>query len=70
MAYYVNTERAMQPNLLLLDVGDAPYNTNVANLFEGEPVIKIMNMMGYDAMAIGIRLRLPFKRDGEKQQTR
>ncbi|HNR80655.1 MAG TPA: 5'-nucleotidase C-terminal domain-containing protein, partial [Mesotoga infera] len=53
MAYYVSTERAIQPDLLLLDVGDAPYNTNVANLFEGEPVIKIMNMMGYDAMAIG-----------------
>ncbi len=53
MAYFVNTERAMQPNLLLLDVGDAPYNTNVANLFEGEPVIKIMNMMGYDAMVLG-----------------
>ncbi|HNS36096.1 MAG TPA: hypothetical protein PKI70_08280, partial [Mesotoga sp.] len=43
----------MQPNLLLLDVGDAPYNTNFANLFEGEPVIKIMNMMGYDAMVLG-----------------
>ena len=53
MAYYVKTERAIQPNLLLLDVGDAPYNTNVANLFEGEPVIKIMNMMGYDAMVLG-----------------
>ncbi len=53
MAYYVNSEREMQSALLLLDVGDAPYNTNVANLFEGEPVIKIMNMMGYDAMVLG-----------------
>ena len=53
MAYYVKTERAIQPDLLLLDVGDAPYNTNVANLFEGEPVIRIMNMMGYDAMVLG-----------------
>ncbi len=53
MARFVNDMRAIQPNLLLLDVGDAPYNTNVANLFEGEPVIRLMNLMGYDAMAIG-----------------
>lgn len=53
MARFVNEMRAVQPNLLLLDVGDAPYNTNVANLFEGEPVIRLMNLMGYDAMAIG-----------------
>lgn len=53
MAYYVASERENQSELLLLDVGDAPYNTNVANLFEGEPVMKIMNMMGYDAMVLG-----------------
>ena len=53
MANIVEATRAKQPNTLLVDVGDAPYNTNVANLFEGRPVIEIMNLMGYDAMAIG-----------------
>ena len=53
MVEYVKDMREKQTNLLMLDIGDAPYNTNVANLFEGEPVINIMNMMGYDAMVLG-----------------
>ena len=53
MSKTVSDIRASQNNLLLLDVGDAPYNTNVANMFEGRPVISIMNLMKYDAMAIG-----------------
>ncbi|HQF34052.1 MAG TPA: bifunctional UDP-sugar hydrolase/5'-nucleotidase, partial [Petrotogaceae bacterium] len=53
MSKTVSDIRASQNNLLLLDVGDAPYNTNVANMFEGRPVISIMNLMRYDAMAIG-----------------
>ncbi|MDD8040695.1 MAG: 5'-nucleotidase C-terminal domain-containing protein [Thermotogota bacterium] len=53
MSQYVNQVWEDQKELLLLDVGDAPYNTNVANLFEGEPVIRIMNWMEYDAMVLG-----------------
>jgi len=53
MVEYVKNMRARQDNLLMLDIGDAPYNTNVANLFEGEPVMQLMNLMGYNAMAIG-----------------
>jgi 2',3'-cyclic-nucleotide 2'-phosphodiesterase (5'-nucleotidase family) len=53
MVEYVKSMRERQSNLLMLDIGDAPYNTNVANLFEGEPVINIMNLMGYDAMVLG-----------------
>jgi len=53
MARFVKDLKAANPNVILLDVGDAPYNTNVANLFEGKPVIEVMNYMGYDAMAIG-----------------
>ena len=53
MVDFVKEMRAAQPNLMLLDIGDAPYNTNVANLFEGEPVMVLMNMMGYDAMVLG-----------------
>jgi 2',3'-cyclic-nucleotide 2'-phosphodiesterase (5'-nucleotidase family) len=53
MSEYVNQVWETQKELMLLDVGDAPYNTNVANLFEGEPVIRIMNWMEYDAMVLG-----------------
>jgi len=53
MARFVRDLKAGNPDVILLDVGDAPYNTNVANLFEGRPVIEVMNYMGYNAMAIG-----------------
>lgn len=53
LAKFVEDFKAANPNVVLLDIGDAPYNTNVANLFEGKPVIEVMNLMGYDAMAIG-----------------
>ena len=53
MAEFVRDLKAGNPNVILVDVGDAPYNTNVANLFEGKPVMEVMNYMGYDAMAIG-----------------
>ena len=53
MARFVRDLKAGNPNVILVDVGDAPYNTNVANLFEGKPVMEVMNYMGYDAMAIG-----------------
>jgi len=53
MARFVADFKAVNPNVVLLDIGDAPYNTNVANMFQGKPVMEIMNRMGYDAMAIG-----------------
>ncbi len=40
-------------NVLLLDAGDAWHGTNVANMFEGESVVEVMNLMVYDAMALG-----------------
>lgn len=40
-------------NLLLLDAGDVTHGTNLANVFEGETVITLLNMLGYDAMAPG-----------------
>jgi len=39
--------------VLLLDAGDAIHGTVLSNLFYGEPVIEVMNAMGYDAMEIG-----------------
>ncbi|MCF6460411.1 5'-nucleotidase C-terminal domain-containing protein [Clostridium sp. Cult3] len=53
MKKFVDETRKRQPNTLLVDIGDAPYNTNVANMFKGKPVIEIMNMMEYDAMVLG-----------------
>lgn len=39
--------------VLLLDAGDATHGTILSNFFDGEPVIDVMNAMGYDAMEIG-----------------
>ncbi len=53
MVEYVKNMKERQDNILMLDIGDAPYNTNVANIFEGEPVMQLMNLMDYDAMVLG-----------------
>ncbi|MBA4418151.1 MAG: multifunctional 2',3'-cyclic-nucleotide 2'-phosphodiesterase/5'-nucleotidase/3'-nucleotidase [Syntrophus sp. (in: bacteria)] len=38
---------------LLLAAGDMIQGSNWANLFQGEPVIEVMNEMGFDAMVVG-----------------
>lgn len=53
MSKIIKDFRLKQPNTLLIDGGDAPYNTNIANLFEGASTIEVMNEMAYDAMALG-----------------
>lgn len=53
MSKIVKDFRVKYPNTILIDGGDAPYNTNITNLFEGESTIEVMNEMGYDAMALG-----------------
>jgi len=53
MSYILNEMRKLAPDLILVDCGDAPYNTTLVNVFEGRPAIEIMNEMGYDAMALG-----------------
>ncbi|WP_276866447.1 bifunctional metallophosphatase/5'-nucleotidase [Bacteroides heparinolyticus] len=45
--------RSKHPDMLLLDCGDMSQGTPYYNLFQGELEIKMMNLMGYDAMAIG-----------------
>ena len=45
--------REVFPNILLLDGGDTLHGTNLANMFEGQTVLDIMNMLGYDAMVPG-----------------
>ncbi len=39
--------------VLVLDAGDAFHGQTIATLVEGESIVKIMNTIGYDAMAAG-----------------
>ncbi|ETP67622.1 multifunctional 2',3'-cyclic-nucleotide 2'-phosphodiesterase/5'-nucleotidase/3'-nucleotidase [Planococcus glaciei] len=52
-ATLVKQIRAEKPNNLLLDAGDVFSGTLYFNAFEGEPDMKFMNMMEYDAMTFG-----------------
>ena len=41
------------PNTLILDGGDSPYNTDLANLSLGQSSVDVMNAQGYDATVLG-----------------
>lgn len=41
------------PNTILLDVGDAIQGSEIAKFSKGESIIKLMNAMKYDGMAVG-----------------
>lgn len=45
--------RAEEPHVLLLDAGDIFQGTPYFNLYKGEPEIKAMSMMKYDAATMG-----------------
>jgi len=45
--------RSSEPHVLLLDAGDIFQGTPYFNLFNGEPEIRLMSEMGYDAVTIG-----------------
>jgi 5'-nucleotidase len=49
----INEIRAKEPNVLLLDAGDIFQGTPYFNIYKGEPEIKAMTAMGYDATTIG-----------------
>ena len=50
---FIKEARKINPNLLLFDCGDISQGTPYYNLFQGEVEVKMMNLMGYDAMTIG-----------------
>ena len=50
---YVETLREENPNMLIIDVGDAFQGRPVSNLFYGESVIDCYNAMGVDCLVIG-----------------
>ena len=45
--------RAQDPNVLFLNAGDTVHGTTLATLSGGESVIRLMNIMGFDAMTPG-----------------
>jgi len=52
--------RSQNPNLLLLDAGNALTGQDVANQSRGLAIVEAMNLMGYDALALGAaELQLP-----------
>lgn len=52
-AAFVKSYRDQHPGALLFDCGDISQGTPYYNFFQGELEVKAMNLMGYDAMAIG-----------------
>ncbi|MDC7234112.1 MAG: bifunctional UDP-sugar hydrolase/5'-nucleotidase [Spirochaetales bacterium] len=49
----VSRLKSENPNVLLLDAGDTFHGTTLVTLSEGEAAVKVLNAMGYDAMAPG-----------------
>lgn len=52
-AELINTIRAKQSQVLLLDAGDIFQGTPFFNLYKGEPEMKAMAAMGYEAVTMG-----------------
>jgi 5'-nucleotidase len=52
-AALINKIRSEEDHVLLLDAGDIFQGTPYFNLYKGEPEIKAMSMMGYDAATMG-----------------
>lgn len=52
-AGFVKHYRNEHPGVLLLDCGDISQGTPYYNFFQGELEVRMMNLMGYDAMTIG-----------------
>lgn len=52
-AKLISAIRAAEKNVLLFDAGDAFQGTPYFNFFHGEPEIRAMTLLGYDAMTLG-----------------
>jgi 2',3'-cyclic-nucleotide 2'-phosphodiesterase (5'-nucleotidase family) len=53
IAGYIDKLREENPNILIIDVGDAFQGRPISNLFYGESVIDCYNAMGVDCLVIG-----------------
>ena len=52
-AWLFQQAKALNPNTLILDGGDSPYNTDLANISMGKSSVDVMNAQGYDATVLG-----------------
>ncbi len=53
IASIIKDAKTQNPNVLVLDAGDALHGTTFATLVEGESIVKLMNDIGYDVMVPG-----------------
>ena len=53
LAAIVKEKKADNPNTLLLDAGDTLHGQTIANLEQGASIVRMMNAVGFDAMASG-----------------
>lgn len=49
----IKNEKAKNPNVLVMDAGDALHGQTISTLNKGESIVKIMNIAGYDIMTPG-----------------
>ena len=52
-AWLFDEAERRNPNTLVLDGGDSPYNTDLANMSQGQSSVDVMNAQGYDATVLG-----------------
>lgn len=52
-AWLFQEAESRNPNTLILDGGDSPYNTDLANISMGKASVDVMNAQGYDATVLG-----------------
>ncbi|MCL1851112.1 MAG: metallophosphatase [Bacteroidetes bacterium] len=50
---FIQETRKEYPNTIVVDAGDFSQGTPYFNLFKGVPEIELMNMVGYDVVALG-----------------
>ncbi|MDR0205763.1 MAG: metallophosphatase [Bacteroidales bacterium] len=50
---FIRETRNQYPNTIVADAGDFSQGTPYFNLFKGVPEIELMNMLGYDVVALG-----------------
>lgn len=53
IAAFVQNARATNEGVLVLNAGDAISGTPVSSMFKGAPIFEVLNMVGYDAAALG-----------------
>lgn len=53
LAAYIEHFREENPDMVMLDAGNALQGTAVSTFFDGKPVVEFFNMAGYDALNCG-----------------